>query len=142
MKDAIGGSMLLYIVVFFVSIIIVFFVSVLSFSKAYKVKNRIIEVIEEHGEYNADVAENLVDDMNRAGYLVANSEQISNRCGAGNLSNDASHLYCVYKKDLEDEDSFVYSVVTYIHFDIPIIGDRLTFSVKGETKTLGKNYDY
>ena len=34
------------------------------------------------------------------------------------------------------------SVVTYVRFDFPVIGNMLTFEVHGETKMLGKNYNY
>ena len=46
MREATGGSLLLYIVLFFVGVIILFFASIMSYSKAYRVKNRIINVVE------------------------------------------------------------------------------------------------
>ena len=45
MKASIGGSMLLYIVLFFVSVVILFFVGIISYNKAYRVKNRIVNII-------------------------------------------------------------------------------------------------
>ena len=45
MRDAVGGSILLNIVIIFLSLVIVFFAGIMAYSKAYKVKNRIIEFI-------------------------------------------------------------------------------------------------
>ena len=42
MKDAVGGSLLLNLVIIFTSIVILLFVGVLAYAKAYKVKNKII----------------------------------------------------------------------------------------------------
>ena len=36
----------------------------------------------------------------------------------------------------------IVEVITYVQFEFPVIGDLLTFPVKGETKVLGKNYNY
>ena len=45
MRESLGGSMLLNLVVIFTGLIIIFFVGILSYSKAYRVKNRIVEII-------------------------------------------------------------------------------------------------
>lgn len=156
MRDAVGGSLLLNIVVIFTSIVILFFAGIMAYSKAYKIKNRIIEVVERHETYNPTVQATLDEDLKKSGYIVATKDQIKYKCGedTGNL-NTSGYLYCVYEKSCDKRctnstectlDECVgqryYEVVTYIHFDFPVIGDMLTFEVKGETKMLGKNYNY
>ena len=144
MRDAVGGSLLLNIIVIFTSIIILLFAGILAYSKAYKIKNRIIEVIEKHENYNETVVNELSEDLRKSGYIVATKAQIDAKCGttSGNLNEDGGYLYCVYEKSGIGAGAKTYEVVTYIHFDFPVIGDMLTFAVKGETKTLGKKYDY
>lgn len=161
MKDAVGGSLLLNIVVIFTSIVILFFAGIMAYSKAYKIKNRIIEVVEKYETYDdstyvkTDVDGNkftvqqlLEEDLRKSGYIVATQQQVSNKCGVGNL-NTSEYLYCVYLKSCDETNGTGncvgqrhYEVVTYIHFDFPVIGNMLTFKVKGETKMLGKNYNY
>jgi len=148
MRDAVGGSLLLNIVVIFTSIVILFFAGIMAYSKAYKIKNRIIEVIEKNETYDDTVEPKLEEDLRKSGYIVATKTQVESKCEDGNL-NTSEYLYCVYEKscDKTDEDGNCvgqrhYEVVTFIHFDFPVIGDMLTFKVKGETKMLGKNYDY
>ena len=125
----------------------------MAYSKAYKIKNRIIEVIEKYETYDnyvyngsqprKSVQELLDEDLRKSGYIVATPGQVSSKCGTipGNL-NTSGYLYCVYLKSGTATSERIYEVVTYIHFDFPVIGKLLTFEVHGETKMLGKNYNY
>ena len=162
MKDAVGGSLLLNIVVIFTSIVILFFAGIMAYSKAYKIKNRIIEVIEKYETYDDDsnnedqtrksVQTLLEEDLRKSGYIVATSAQVAAKCTDGQNLNTSEYLYCIYEKCDEEEcdengncecvGQRLYKVTTFIHFDFPVIGNMLTFKVKGETKMLGKNYNY
>ena len=148
MKDAIGGSLLLNMVVLFSSIIILFFAGIMAYSKAYKIKNRIIEEIEKHAGYDSNVVLEINNDLDNAGYRVATRQQVRSKCGTNNL-NESEYFYCVYLKSCGEYDEFNncigqrhYEVITYVHFQFPVIGDLLTFPVRGETRILGKNYNY
>ena len=167
MKDAVEGSLLLNIVVIFTSIVILFFAGIMAYSKAYKIKNRIIEVVERYEVYddttivktdadgnNFTVPQLLEEDLRKAGYIVATSAQVESKCGTRN-KNTSEYLCCVYEKSCNERCTNSaectlgecigqrhYEVVTFIHFDFPVIGNMLTFEVHGETKMLGKNYDY
>ncbi len=57
MNEAIGNSLLFNIVIVFVILLIAFFIGSLDYSKAYKVKNKIIEEIEKEGEAAETVEE-------------------------------------------------------------------------------------
>ena len=137
MKDAIGGGILLNIVVIFVSVIILIFASILTYSKAYKVKNRIIEIIEKNEVFDVELVK---DELSRMGYTVATKDRIMSKCGSDNLSNEAGYLYCV--NEVELDNGKIYKVVTYVNFNIPIINEIFNFPVKGETKVLSVDYNY
>ncbi len=141
MRDAVGGSLLLNVVVIFVSVIILFFAGIMAYSKAYKSKNRIIEVIERYGKYDSDVADILNGDLRTFGYRSATPTQIRQKCGTNN-ENTYAYFYCVYYDEDSAKEGYSYNVVTYIHFDFPLIGGLLEIPVRGETKILGKNYNY
>jgi hypothetical protein len=141
LKDAVGGSLLLNLVVVFTSIVILFFAGIMAYSKAYKAKNKIIEVIESYENYDETVAGVISEDLKLAGYRDASVQQIRQKCGTTNL-NKFGYYYCVYRDNNSVEEGFSYEVVTYVHFDFPVIGNLLVFPVKGETRTLGKVYNY
>ena len=143
MREATGSSMLLYIVVFFVGIIILFFAGIMAYSKAYKAKNRIIEVIEEYGTYTrgtGSTAENTVkSSLKSMGYQTGDCSGTTQK-GYTSVQNSSGYKYCVYNKNANGGTQ--YKVITYVHFDFPIIGSAINIPVSGETKILGKSYDY
>ena len=122
------------------SVVILFFAGIIAYSKAYKAKNKIIEVIESYEKYDATVASTINDDLKLSGYRAATRQQIIQKCG--NNLNEYGYYYCVYYNQNSTDEGYSYKVVTYVHFDFPIIGSMLVFPVKGETRTLGKVYDY
>lgn len=161
MRESLGSSLLLNIVVIFTGIVILFFVSILSYSKAYRVKNRIVELVEKNGSYeNASVE--IDKSLSEAGYAIANKNlctstrvqnHLKNEVGIITDSNDPvvslnttnGYNYCIF--EVNSENSYIsngkfYVVVTFVQFEIPIIEDLLTFPVYGETKILGKIYNY
>lgn len=140
MREAIGGSLLLNLILVFTGLVILFFVGILAYSKAYRVKNRIIEIIERYETYegNIRVETEINTDLKDVGYRAT----YGNRCSRDNLNN-TNYSYCVYKKESTDTSgAYYYEVVTYVQFDFPIIGSNITIPVKGETKILGISYDY
>lgn len=162
MRESLGGSMLLNLVIIFAGLVIVFFIGILSYSKAYRVKNRIIEIIEKYGTYekidtstntNAVTAE-LNEDLKAVGYETSLSKKcntirsrlINEKYDAGlsqNLNKSYGYNYCVFEVNKSTNSTGkYYVVVTFINFQVPIIGDFLTLPVYGETKILNKTYDY
>ena len=157
MKAAIGGSLLLNLVVIFASIIILFFVGILAYSKAYKVKNKIIEVIESHdGQIKDDINTSLIDpgvlteintELRNVGYLVLSAPS-NEKCSRDSARENCINLntsefnYCLCEQTSAIGEGISYEVITYVHFSFPVIGDLLTFPVRGETRVLGKDYNY
>ncbi len=159
MKEAIGNAVLFNIIIVFVVVLIMFFVGSLAYSKAYKVKNKIIEEIEKQGEssndpanaYNAaeeDILQWLKagEDGTGIGYRVNTNGGHNNtsNCSSnkGELVNKTGEFeYCVYRVNTCENASserktkcgYYYKVTTYMYFDIPIIGELLKIPVNGET---------
>lgn len=141
MRSAIGNSLLMNIVVIIVTAIILVFVGILSYSKAYRVKNRIIEVIEKYETYDDDkVKDEISVFLGQAGYQLGNCE----------IEDDATpddtrgYKYCiqtVYEDNVRKTGSRHYIVTTYVEFNFPIINSLLRVPVRGETRTLGIEYD-
>lgn len=138
MRESIGNALLLNLVIVFISLVMLFFVGILSYSKAYRVKNRIVEIIEKYEGYesNEDALSEIEVDLKTMGYFTT----FNDKCSSENL-NQTTYKYCVYRRE-GNGPSYYYEIVTYVHFGFPIIGDYITIPVKGETKILGKNYSY
>lgn len=150
MREAVGGGFLFNLVIFIVGMLLLFFVGGLAFSKAYKAKNVIIEYIEEHGDF-ASARDDIDASLKTMGYQANLRSSCADPDGSGlewsiEYDGASGYKYCVYKRlDNTNPDgtpTYHYKVVTYMRFDLPLIGQYLQFPVHGETKVLGKNYDY
>lgn len=134
MREAIGSSLLLNIVIVFVSIIIVFFVGTLSYSKAYRAKNRIVSVIEKYEDYNDGAKAEIKTSLGDMGYQIGECNDSEGASGSG-------YKVCIYRKETED-GTYYYKVKTYVQFYFPIINSLFSPAVSSETKLMGKNYNY
>ena len=120
-----------------------------NYSKAYKAKNRIITIIEKYGEYdikNTEEINEISNNLASGGYQTVfntNDECKKRFSGKGGNVLDVpetggrGYHYCVI--EYQNGLGKYYQVVTFMEFNIPILGGVLKFPVKGETKILYKN---
>lgn len=175
MREAVGSALLLNIVLVFIGIVSMILVGSIAYSKAYKVKNRIINIIEKYdGEcFNDDSSktslgkcyEEIEDELKKMGYSSNIRSNLDNVCPKDMSSNVANvlkiervypalnfnygHKYCVYRYTICDliskegtkvvcsangNKTHYYKVYSFMHFDIPVIGQFLEFKVSGETR--------
>lgn len=148
MHDAIGGVVNLVIIVVFMIIVSGYLAFNVNYTKAFRVKNKIITYFEQY-EGNCtnqnSVCVKLIDDyMAKIGY-----DRDQNFCSIDpELSRDG--YTCVngfgYKKieginenGLSDQKKYYYKIVTQITIDFPIINKVMqgmkTFKIRGDTKT-------
>ena len=151
MRESVGNSTLLYLVVSFSAIIMLFFVGIISYSRAYGVKNRIIEIIEKENGWSENAISSVGESIKEMGYTVTaanfcNKESVKNhmdKIGTYSLKNGAEngYSYCVYEVSYGSSGKY-YVVVTFVSFNFPVIGNILSIPIYGETQILGKSYDY
>ena len=151
MKEAIGNSFIVTLVITFMGLLILLLAASSSYSKAVKVRNRIMEMIENNQGYTdgvvkgADFIGQINEELSKYGYRV-NTLGLSS-CGTKEPNdltgfatevypiNDGSELYdyCVY--EYRTVKGVYYGVEAYMYFDIPLV-DNIKIGVYGETKTL------
>lgn len=152
MNEAIGNALLMKIAIFIIMIVMLLFVGSLAYSKAYKSKNSIVEAIENNGGYD-NAVEDIEESLSAIGYLLANDNCNLYKAQKGwtewTLVSDSDYDYCVYKKCLGEEKKGkcdnrgeYYKVVTFMDITVPVVNKYLRSGVVGETKVLGKNFNY
>lgn len=150
MREAIGNTFIVNLLLVFLGVMSALLIGSISYSKAYKVKNRIIYTIEKYGGWNVvspTTGTNLVQaeiesSLKDIGYSLALANSVlggcPNRNGAslvyGGVTSKTTYHYCVY--EYTNEKGIYYGVTTFMHFDIPLIGNYIEFPVYGETKSL------
>lgn len=141
MKEALGNAFVMQFVITFIVLFIFFFVGSLSYTKAFKVKNSIINSIEKYGGYddslNSEVKQEINANLKSMGYQVKNGVPKCNpRNGVAAMTMTAnSYRYCVYK--YETSRGNYYGVTTYMYFQIPVIGANIEIPIHGESKVIG-----
>ena len=136
MREALGNTFIVNVVLTIVIVIIAVVISSLSYTKAYKVKNMIINAIEENNGFTNDAKSEIEANLKTMGYRInrngIQSCVIDNNSGETSLTDSNSYRYCVVQRNTTK--GIYYRVTSYMYFDFPIIGDRLEFPVYGETK--------
>jgi hypothetical protein len=143
MSDATGQAGLLNIMLAIIAIIIVLLSGSLAYSKSFRVKNRIIDIIEKHNSYDKDAREEVEQTLSKLGYRTASRSDYNTLCkdvdGFVKVNLTSNYLYCVYTTSDSSNDVYTYKVVAYMYFDIPFLSNTIKIPVSGMTKTLYKD---
>lgn len=150
MREATGNALLTMMITSIIAVIMIFFVGSVSYSKSFKIKNYIVNELEENKIWNDTLKEEIDSYMKDAGYNVrrngnkcANIETELNNGSNKNctyINSNSNYDYCIFLCNNTDNDTSnvinkYYKVVTWMKFEFPVIGDAVKFQVKGETKT-------
>jgi len=134
MREAIGGALLIKLVMFFIVIYVCFLAIAINYSITFRVKNQIINLIESYEGY--DLAKVHIDDyLSNVGYY----RSIGNlTIGDGTCQSEYGYCYdpIPITNAAGDQIGTYYKVTTYVSFDFPIIGQISNFPVSGETRVI------
>lgn len=137
MKETINTAFIFNLMFIFLTIIIVLVITSLSYSKAFKVKNKIVDIIELHQGFTGKAETEINEFLRGIGYKVVSWKRTNNcRADKGHVLNTGSvgYNYCVYENEVYNGTYYV--VETFIYFDFPIINDIIEIPVYGETKII------
>ena len=73
MREATGQVGLMNIMLFIIGIIIVLLAGSIAYTKAFRVKNKIIDIIEKHNEYNDDSRNASTVFLSKSSFSINNS---------------------------------------------------------------------
>ena len=115
MREAVGGSLLMYLVIPFLIIYIVFIAFIMNYASAYRAANYIVTQIEScqgHTDCKSNWDENVVSSQ----YHYKGTPRVT----------------CI----ANGTNSAVFRVEMDVDFDLPLIGEFSAFTVKAETKSV------
>lgn len=150
MKDAMGGTWLTGLVILFLALFACFLAYSISYTKAFRTKNEIINIIEKNEGFTMSNNSARLHDLNMEalkqetstegkafafikglGYDYDTAEQVV--CGnEGTMQNGG---YCL-KKFCPNDGKIYYKVTTFIALTIPVIEVTVKLPISGETKTM------
>lgn len=146
MKQSIGLTFTINIMVVFILVAFAFVAGILSYTKAFKAASLIIKSIEKYEGYNNLSYDMINKDLMTAGYIVGDSNKCaatkSATIGTGNLvkinnsdsSKNEKFQYCIYKFDHDgDAKHYSYGVVTYMTIDFSMFNMQFKFPIYAKT---------
>jgi len=161
MRESIGGGWLFGIVIVFIFMFSGFLAYSVSYTKAFNVKNEIINYIEQGQGYTGhdqDVEKMDPNDLpntvkakaynliNKSGYDWETN--VLSSCPSGKKLNE--YGVCIEKfcpkanttknKNIHNISDVHYKVTTFITFQIPFFGIKFTIPLTGETSTIKSDY--
>lgn len=138
MKAAIGNTLVLNIIITFMSVVLLIIISSIVYTKAYRVKNRIIDEIEKAETYDVDVDAALTTVFREIGYKT-NNYMDNSKCTRYGLTEtlvntSSAYRYCVFKiNSSSSKGGYYYKVVAFAYLDLPLVS-AIEVPVMGETK--------
>lgn len=139
MKESIGYTVTLNIIIVFITIVFAFLFAVLIYYKSNKASNIITTAIEKYEGYNETAENEINDKLTSIGYKfhniscpnsITDKEAEDERCTLD--SNDVG--YCVYK--CYDGEYIYYKIRTNTMINIPIIDNILNIPIYSNTNRL------
>ncbi len=151
MREGIGGIWLTQLVILFILIFVAFLALSLNYTKAFKVKNELLTIIEKReGMTSGD--NGSIGIINN--YLKSNAYFVTHGCpensyGVRDLNSQAltlvtkndksEYYYCVTKVHSpisNNKNNYYYKVNIFFYFNLPVLGDIFKFDVNGSTKNI------
>lgn len=144
MRDAFGGIVNITIIIVFLVIVSGYLAFNVNYTKAFRVKNKIITTIEQYEGNCSNVGgacdQAITDYMREIGYSVQTGFTIE--------GYECKNGYCIKRINVDDntgavfenDEKVYYEVATVIYIDIPIINKIMphlkVFQVTGTTKVI------
>lgn len=144
MRQTIGATWVLQLMIVFILLFVGFIVLTLNYSRTVKIKNEMIDMIEKYEGLNEQSIE-LVNN-----YLIYTNYNVEGVCvsddnetgvyGAYDLTSTElepartgeRYYYCI-KKYRGTNTSNYYQITIFYKFNLPVIGDTSSFTIKGST---------
>lgn len=151
MRESIGTSFLLNFIIVFIVFIFAFLAATLSYYKAYRINNAILNSIEKFEGYNDYSIKEIKDKLKSFGYsadkIKCPTTRFENNMSdvKGKLMNDSKDGYCIYAYWNENPEPAVgggnattdiyysFGISTYMTLEIPVIGNVLKLPVYSKT---------
>ena len=151
MREAFGGSWLLGFVALFIVLFSAYLAVSINYTKAFKAKNKIINIIEQNEGMSKSVGDvrNKTDEelnkgkttedkiyyyLKQAGFVI-DKETVSGRC-TDDTNDTTLYAGCYCVNGISTREGKYYKVTTFVKIELPVIWVNITVPVKGETKVI------
>ena len=156
MKESVGGSWVFRIVIIFTLIFASYLALTINYSKSFRVKNEVLSIIEKNQGFTDDSLQIINNYLLQSGYssygrckeldvwIVYGAVDLHGHIENVRTGTHSQYYYCFSK--IGGYHSYYksrayYRITLFFHFDLPVIGDLMTFDVDGQTSEIDATYD-
>ena len=154
MKEAIGATWLLGIVLTFIALFSGYLAFSINYSKAFRMKNGIVERIEKHGGPNREALDDISNLMNDISYSSKgkcsnffNNDELkwggiskNQVTKSWDVTSGEAFNYCLQRVDSYNTNGQLsasyYKVYVFFSISLPVINTSSFFNVTGETSNI------
>lgn len=151
MRQAIGGTWVYQLVIVFMLIFVAFLALTMNYTKAFKVKNDFLSIIEKYEGFSKNSISIINNYLFSSGYTTMGGCS-DGEMGSQDLKSDSlkavvsgqKYYYCVAKIPTGTEtraSRAKYKIRVFFRFDLPVIGHLYTFEVDGTTIDITNSID-
>lgn len=141
MRDAFGGTFMLKIAMVFFVIYICFMAMTLTYAKAFRVKNQVINIVEQE-RFSGPSDNQTISKIDT--YLASVPYKYSEEQKCKDIAGGQDYTYtpqgaCIISYGTlgaTGVSSRYYKVVTFIYVKFPLFNLEMTLPISGETKTI------
>ena len=158
MKEAVGQTISLQVILVFLVFLNAFLAFSVNYTKAFRVKNKVINELEQNEGFNSTAQTNIINYITKVGYNIRDVNGDVENVGScmhgvcikphcvGTVGNSNESGTCPTNVADSKNYRIYYSVTTYINIDLPIINNILNqewniFKVQGDTSTIYVDYN-
>ena len=148
MKDAFGGTYMLYVLMIFFVIYISFMTVAIGYAKAFRIKNHVVSILEKTAYSNdyEGAREEIEFYVGTVHYNYSGNDKITDDCNSRGGSLDIENGICIVKNCSEvDSDGvcmvdalYYYEVTSYFVIEAPFFNISLLAPIRGETKIINQ----
>ena len=143
MKDAFGGILNIAFIAIFLMLVSGILGLVVNYTKAFKMKNIVISTIEQYEGASGCFSN---EDSGCRGKMMSEAKNIgyspsSLQCPTTKGYVKSNDLFCYKRIDSDSGRNYVYSIITQVDINIPIINKIMglsIFQVHGDTRAIKK----
>ena len=150
MRDAFGSTFMFKIIIIFIVFYVSFMTIAVSYAKAFRVKNGVIDILEQYqydseGSRKQDVINKVDEYLKSFPYDEGDNQNVKNLCKKDSHNENSSEEtfenqftengVCIIRTDL-GENSVFYEVVTYLVISFPVVSYDFIIPIRGETTTI------
>lgn len=149
MKETISESWTIQLVAAFILLFVAFLALMISYSKVFKSKNEAITIVEKYEGFTSSSIKILNDFLYNTNYKASGHCEVGpNNYGMKTLDdtklekvkNGENYKYCVTQFQEIYNKTIHYELTMFYSFNIPALGNIMTFDVKGTTIDLNSKY--